>query len=151
MLPLKRIICPTDFSEPSFEGLKIAVELSENYSAELIVLYVVTPVPIVSAVGAPTALYYPIVSEEKEDNAAKLLVDVKANRIPDHINCRTIIVTGQPAVKIAEAAQKIRADIIVMATHGQSGWQRFISGSVTERVVRLAACPVLAVPAPNQD
>ena len=151
MLPLKKIICPTDFSEPSFEGLKTAVELSEKYSAELIILYVVSPAPIVAGVGAPTALYYPIVSEEMEDHAENLLENVKTNMIPNHINCRTMIIHGQPAVRIAEVAQKNGANIIVMATHGQSGWQRFISGSVTERVVRMASCPVLAVPAPNQD
>ena len=151
MLPLKKIISPTDFSEPSFEGLRTAVELSEKCSAELFIMHVVSPAPIVAGIGAPAALYYPTVSEEREDRAAKLLESVKTKKIPEHINCRTIIIRGQPAVQIAEAAQKERADIIVMATHGQSGWQRFISGSVTERVVRMASCPVLAVPAPNQD
>lgn len=149
MLPLKKIICPIDFSEPSFEGLKTAVELAENYSAELILVHVVSPVPIIAGVGPPSALHLPIVSEEKSDHAAKLLEEVKTNRIPDHINCRTIIIHGQPAFLIAEEARKHGATIIVMATHGQSGWQRFISGSVTERVVRLAPCPVLAVPAPE--
>jgi nucleotide-binding universal stress UspA family protein len=150
MLPLKKIICPTDFSEPSFEGIKTAVGLAEKDSSELILVHVIAPVPKISGIGMPPVGYFPVVFGEMEQQAKEFLEKIRANQIPKHLKCLTVVICGQPALHITELAQKEKASIIIMATHGQSGWQRFISGSVTERVVRLAPCPVLAVPAPSQ-
>ena len=150
MLPLKKIICPTDFSEPSFEGIKTAVELAEKDSSELTLLHVIAPVPKISGIGMPPVGHFPVVFGEMEQQAKEFLEKMRASQIPKHLKCLTVVICGQPALHITELAQKEKASIIIMATHGQSGWQRFISGSVTERVVRLAPCPVLAVPAPSQ-
>jgi nucleotide-binding universal stress UspA family protein len=151
MLPLKKIICPTDFSEPSFEGIKTAVELAEKDSSELTLVHVIAPVPKISGIGMPPVGYFPVVFGEMEQQAKEFLEKIRASQIPKHLKCLTVVICGQPALHITELAQKEKASIIIMATHGQSGWQRFISGSVTERVVRMAPCPVLAVPAPSQE
>ena len=81
----------------------------------------------------------------------KRLDEDAAERIPDQVQARTIMGTGQPAERIVQTASEEKAQMIVMATHGQSGWQRFVSGSVTERVIRQATCPIYAVPAPNKS
>jgi len=151
MIPIKKMICPTDFSDPSYEGLNTAVELAEYFDAELIVLHVVIPMPTIIGVDAPTGFHVPAALTEMEKSAAGMLETVKAERLPAGVNARMMVLVGKPAHKIAETAQKENADLIVMATHGESGWQRFISGSVTERVVRRTECPVLAVPAPEKD
>lgn len=151
MLPIERILCPTDFSDPSYEGLKAAVELAEHFSAELTLVHIISPVPTLVGAGAPTGFHIPAVLKEMDGKAAEMLEAVKTKRVSKSIKTRTMVIHGKPADQIVRKAEEERADIIVIATHGQSGWQRFISGSVTERVVRMASCPVLAVPAPGQD
>jgi nucleotide-binding universal stress UspA family protein len=151
MLPIERILCPTDFSDPSYEGLKAAIELAEHFSAELILMHIISPAPALAGGGAPTGFHIPAVLKEMEGRAAEMLEDVKAERVPKSINARTEVIVGKPADQLVRRAEEERADIIVIATHGESGWQRFFSGSITERVVRMASCPVLAVPGPEQD
>lgn len=72
-------------------------------------------------------------------------------RISSNVAHRTIIFQGNPADQIVEAAESEKADMIVTATHGWTGWRRFIFGSVVEKVVRFALCPVLTVPAPRNE
>lgn len=64
MLPLKKIVCPTDFSEPADEGLKIARELATQFSAEMLLVHVVTPLPAMHGGVAPTGFHIPAVLEE---------------------------------------------------------------------------------------
>jgi len=149
MFPLKKILCPIDFSEPSFEGLKVAVELSRTYSAELILINVVQPVRVVSAPGIPASYSVREYSEEMSEAARKSFEEIVENRIPRGIPVRTLILEGQPADEIVRKAESERVDIIVTATHGWTGWRRFMFGSVAEKVVRLSACPVLTVPGPQ--
>jgi nucleotide-binding universal stress UspA family protein len=152
MLPITKIICPTDFSDPSYEGLKAANELTEHFSAELILVHVVSPTPTMVGAGAPTGFHIPAVIKEMEDEAAEMLEGIIAEKVAKGIKTRAVVIHGRPAHQIVGKAEEENADIIVIATHGQSGWQRLISGSVTERVVRMAStCPVLAVPAPPED
>jgi len=150
MFDVDTIICPTDFSEPSYEGLKTAVAIAEHFSAELILVHVVRPVPNIVGTGAPTGYHMPMVLKEMEAQAAQRIEADAATRIPRHVRSRTIVSTGQPADRIVQTALEEKVQMIVMATHGQSGWQRFVSGSETERVIRKATCPVYVVPAPEE-
>jgi hypothetical protein len=70
-------------------------------------------------------------------------------QLPAEIQVRTLVILGRPAHEIVALAEQEKADIIVMATQGESGWQRFVFGSVAEKVVRHADCPVLTIRAPN--
>jgi nucleotide-binding universal stress UspA family protein len=151
MLPIERILCPTDFSDPSYEGLKGAIELAEHFSAELMLVHIVSPIPAMAGTAAPTGFHIPAVLEEMEGRAVEMLEAVKTEKVSKSIKTRTMVIHGKPADQIVRTAEEEKADIIVIATHGQSGWQRFISGSVTERVVRMASCPVLAVPTPHEN
>ena len=151
MLAINKIICPIDFSEPSYEGLRVANELAEHFSAELILVHIVSPMPNISGMGAPTGFHIPMVLKEMEEQATKRIEKDAVERIADHVQCRTIVGTGKPADRIIQMALEEQAQMIVMATHGQSGWQRFVSGSVTERVIRAATCPVFVVPAPDNS
>jgi len=149
MFDVDKIISPTDFSDPSYEGLKIAIEIAEHFTAELILVHIVSPIPNIVGTGSPTGFHFPMVLEEMEAQATKKIEADAVDHIPDHIRSKTIVKAGRPADQIVETAVEEKAQIIVMATHGQSGWQRFVSGSVTERVVRMATCPVFVVPAPT--
>ena len=151
MLPINKILCPTDFSEPSYQGLKGAIELAEHFSAEIVLVNVVSsahlyPTP---AGAAPANLSNYL--EEMVRYSKKSLEDVVQNRIPPNLKIRATVLEGNPADQIVELAKSERVSVIVTATHGLTGWRRFIFGSVAERVVRLASCPVLTVPAPQDE
>jgi nucleotide-binding universal stress UspA family protein len=150
MFAVDTIICPTDFSDPSYEGLRKAIEIAEHFTAELILVHIVSPIPNIMGAGSPTGFHLPVVLEEMEKQATQKIEADAVDQIPDQIRSKTIVETGRPAEQIVQTALEKKAQIIVMATHGQSGWQRFVSGSVTERVVRLATCPVYVVPAPEE-
>ncbi len=141
MLPIKKIVCPTDFSEPADMGMRAAIELSEQFSAELVVVHVVNPLPMVSS----SATLLPIIIEGLRESAQKGMDDLFAEVIPKNIQAGYQIVDGSTAEEIVKIAREEGADLIVIATHGQSGWRKFVFGSVTEKVMRIAECPVLTI------
>ena len=149
MFPLKRILCPMDFSDPSFEALKAAGELAQTYSAEMILVNVVQPVQAIAAPGVPASYSVKEYYEQMSEAARKSFEDIVENRVPQGVKVRTKVLEGQPADEIVREAEAEKADIIVTATHGWTGWRRFVFGSVAEKVVRLSTCPVLTVPGPG--
>lgn len=150
MLPINKIVCPTDFSVPAHEGLKTAVELAEHFEAELILLNVVSPVPVVSGAAGATGFHLPTLIKEMQVAAEKSMTVLISEKIPEALKTRSMVVQGRPADEIVRLADKEDADMIVIATHGESGWQKFLFGSVTEKVIRMALCPVLTVQQPTQ-
>jgi nucleotide-binding universal stress UspA family protein len=75
---------------------------------------------------------------------------VVRERISDEVKVRTMVKLGSAADQIANTAATEKSDLIVIATHGLTGWRRFVFGSVTEKVVRLAECPVLTIQKPKE-
>jgi universal stress protein A len=155
MLPFKRILCPTDFSEPSFEALKAAQELALHFSAELYLVHVVAPVPRVSVTEAPDVrgnphdLNIPLHMERLEKEAQDRLKKVAAERLSKDLRVQQIVVHGRAADEIVKVAQE-EVDLIVLATDGETGWGHFPFGSVAERVVRTAGHPVLTLRTPRE-
>jgi nucleotide-binding universal stress UspA family protein len=151
MLPFQKILCPVDFSEPSHEGLKTAVELARHFSAELAVLHVVSPMPAIPSTSTQAGFHLPTVLQEIEASAQTALEELVKERVPGELEARPMVVQGMPGDEIIRMAEVGNADVIVIATHGQTGWRRFLFGSVAERVVRTAPCHVLTVPAPPEE
>jgi len=151
MLPFKRILCPTDFSEPSYEALKVAQELALHFSAALDVIHVVSLVPVSPGLAGPVAFDVTAYQEELKLSSEKALNDLIKERLSPELKVRPILQQGNAANQIVRTADEQQADLIVIATHGKTGWRRFISGSVTEKTVRLANCPVLTIQAPHQE
>jgi len=150
MPDFKRILCPVDFSEPAHVGLAAAVELAARFSAELLVVHVVPPVPVAAIPQAAPAFDVGVYQNELADSAEEGVEKMVADEIPDGIRARSVVIKGEPAHEIVRVAGEQQADLIVMSTHGESGWRRFVFGSVAEKVVRLAPCPVLTVPEPRK-
>jgi nucleotide-binding universal stress UspA family protein len=150
MLPIKKIVCPTDFSEPSYQGLKVAREFAEHFSAKLILVNVIFPGPIIPGVAEP-GFHIPAALESMQETAEKALKELARQKMLDNISVQTLVINGKPAYEIANLADKENADIIVIATHGESGWQKFLFGSVTEKVMRMASCPVLTIQQPEEE
>jgi nucleotide-binding universal stress UspA family protein len=149
MLPPKMILCPVDFSAHSDEALKVATDLAVQFGAALCLVHVVPAIPKISTVVE----FFHEGEYEKElhKNAADRL-----RQIADDIARKGITVTSQvgtaneAGMEILLAAEHSRADLIVISTHGMTGWHRLALGSVAEKVVRLAACPVLVLRAQPQ-
>lgn len=151
MLPIKNILYPTDFSEPSYEALKVADELAVHFGA---VLHIITVVPLVPIVEAPIGVEsasFNIASyqHELETQAKKSLKNLVDQKVSKDIRVETTVLIGNAAAEVMRYASEKNMDMIVIATHGLSGWRRFISGSTTEQIVRQSTCPVLTIRKPQ--
>ena len=144
MLKIKKILCPTDFSGPSLKGLEYAVEMAKAFRAELRVVYVL---PIVPASATNPNLHYEIPEYERmiHKDSEKELKAIIAKHVPKNLKVKPLIGHGNAAHEIVRLAEEEKADLVVIATHGHTGLHHLIVGSVAEKVVRLAHCPVLAV------
>jgi universal stress protein A len=151
MLPIKNILCPTDFSEPSYEALRVADELAVHFEASLHIVNVVPLVPIVEApIGVESASFnVASYQQELEGQAVKSLKALTQQKVSKGVNVVTEVLIGNAAGEVMRYGSEKHIDLIVIATHGLSGWRRFISGSTTEQIVRQAPCPVLTIRKPG--
>jgi nucleotide-binding universal stress UspA family protein len=150
MLPIERILFPTDFSEPSYEALGVANELGSHFSAELILIHVVSTTPVIPASPGLTGFHLPKIIREMEDTARKSLEGMVRKEMGGETKSRTMVITGNPSDEIVRVASDEDVNLIVIATHGLSGWRKFISGSVTDKVAKMSPCPVLLFPSPPE-
>ena len=128
-----RILVPTDFSKTANKAFRYACTLSKTTGASLIALHVIAPVYYLEPADAAALV--------RESRAAAQKQFGRLKPSP----ARAMIETGIPHEVIAETARTVGADLIVMGTHGRSGLNRLMIGSVAENVVRHAPCPVLTV------
>jgi nucleotide-binding universal stress UspA family protein len=131
--------------------LKRAEELARHFSAELLVLHVIPPVPGPHAFPDPQADFnfdLPLYQQELAIYAEKKLKDLVSHQVSGEVRSRDLVTTGEPAAEIRRAAAQEHADLIVIASHGETGWRRWTHGSVAEKAARHAPCPVLTIMAP---
>lgn len=145
MFEVKRVLCPVDLTELSIRPLAYAGAIANWYRAQLTTLHVVpTFEPMEVSAGAlfdPVQFVYPM---SREQVLERLRDAVHTAGAIDQVDVAAE--AGEPAAIIVEQAAAHRADLLVMATHGRSGFGRLLLGSVTEKVLSRAPCPVLAVP-----
>ncbi|HEY2484321.1 MAG TPA: universal stress protein [Candidatus Binataceae bacterium] len=132
-----RVLCAIDFGQSSLKALDLAGRIASENDAALYLLHV-CPTVAVPLVGPITA------TPEVEANARKKLGEA-AGRYLAKIPHELLVVTGDPARRIVEVQSALRADLVVMGTFARRGVPRFFLGSVADRVVRAATCPVLTV------
>jgi nucleotide-binding universal stress UspA family protein len=153
MLEIKRIICAVDFSECSERAVEHAVAIARWYDAAVTVLHVVD-LRVETPVGAPLAPIAlapaPLTSAAPHRAAVQLQQFVEAMAIKG-VSIDTVVRDGRPDTSILELAETLPADLLVMGTHGRSGFDRLVMGSVTERVLRKARCPVLSLPPHSRE
>lgn len=150
MLKIKRILCPTDFSEFSERAFHYALALACRYRAELFLLHVVRPVIIgypEYAIPDSVSEFYGGLREHAEEQLREF---AKVHGEPG-VPTAVAVEEGTATESILDFAREHSVDMIVMGTHGRRGFQRLTLGSVTERVLRKAGCPVLAVRQPSHD
>jgi len=149
-IKIENIMCPVDFSNCSDHALEYAVALAQAYQAKLLLLHVVMP-PVTSLPGDPMIPEF--VQNLKElENACSERIEEKIGPIRElGIDVQSCVVNGTPFAEIIRVAREEQSDIIVLGTHGRSGLQHLLIGSVAERVVRKAPCPVLTVKDPEHE
>src|SRR5262245_37242739 len=144
-MKLRRVLHPSDFSRASAGAFKRAMGLAKASRAELVLAHVMSlPVPMAGDGYIPPKIW-----EEMEASsrayAQKQMDALVAKAKKAGVRVKTLLLTGVPHERIVQAARSQRADLVVMGTHGRTGLQRFFLGSVAERVVASAGCPVMTV------
>lgn len=149
MIRIRTILHPTDFSETSKHALCYALSMTEEYNAKLYVLHVIEEVA--------KALYFDVMQtphleqimadiETEATKALEGLVDADVRR---QFQVECLIRKGVPFLEVIRAAEELKADLIVCGTHGRTGLKHALFGSVAEKIVRKASCPVLSVRHPE--
>jgi nucleotide-binding universal stress UspA family protein len=144
MIQIRRILCPTDFSDHSRHAFDHAVALARWYDAQITVLHVQPLVP-------SATVFPPVMSPITLDPIPRDRVIDEVRRFSEPATAagvRTDVALGQGPVpaEILDLARALPADLLVMGTHGRGGFERLVLGSVAEKVLRKACCPVLTVP-----
>jgi nucleotide-binding universal stress UspA family protein len=146
-LTINKIVVPLDFSKTSLKALDIAVEMAKLNNAKVVLIHTIEPVPVNAEPGYfDTTLFaksgYDPFIEDSDKNLANIAEGIKKQGIGE-VEVHTII--GRIHSEINAVAEKHKADIIVMGTHGVSGFQEYFAGSNTFRVIRNSSIPVLSV------
>jgi nucleotide-binding universal stress UspA family protein len=137
-LPRKTIVVPIDFSDDSFRALDISKEMADNARH----LHLVHVLPIITP-NDPGVIWEMIDDHSRAVHAKEALQN-KLSKLGIE-DSQIVIRFGDPGHQIVDYAQEIHADLIALSSHGQTGLTRLLLGSVAEKVVRLAHCPVLVL------
>jgi nucleotide-binding universal stress UspA family protein len=140
--PFKKIVCPVDFSDSSLAALDYAAEFARQNDGQLILLHVIEN-PLADQYSPEGQNLY-AAGEHAVEKSKQMLTDT-AHTYAAGIPYEVVATRGDPYEQIVALGSAQQADVIVMSTHGRTGPQRLLIGSVTEKVVRTAACPVLTV------
>lgn len=145
---IKRIVHATDFSASSRRALDLAEELAQALKAELVLCHVYERVVPVGGGMPPTTVPPQVIQDLWERTRKKAIRRLEAlatsvRRGPLRVSVRPV--NGMPARAIVRLAKETHADLLVLGTQGRTGVKRLVVGSVAERVVRTAHCPVLTV------
>ncbi|MEW6324872.1 MAG: universal stress protein [Nitrospirota bacterium] len=147
MQGIKRILVPVDFTEFSQRAADYAAMLARRFRASVRLVHAVEP------------FTYDVTDTVQVINHYQALITI-ADRLMKNLRDRigkrgvavtSVILKGSPALQVVAEAKRRRVDLIVMGTHGRTGLEHLVLGSVAERVVRLAPCPVLTVGHPRRS
>lgn len=138
---LQRILVATDFSEHSDKAVRYGAAMAKKLEAELHLLHVVQPTPVMYEEG----MYFPTDADEQLEAAAQQQLQTLEVAGSEGVAIVRQVVRGAPFVEILRYAKDQSVNLIVVGTHGRGAIAHILLGSVAERVVRKAACPVLVV------
>jgi nucleotide-binding universal stress UspA family protein len=146
----RRILWPTDFSPLAEAALPHALKLAADSGAELVVLHVLPTAALFAIPEVAGAAWEQLKRENRTIGKAELhrVTEQLQGKAPK-LRVHSVLAQGVPFEQILRVAKRLRCDLIVLATHGRTGLQHVLMGSVAENVVRRAPCPVLTVRPPR--
>jgi nucleotide-binding universal stress UspA family protein len=150
-MEIKTILVPTDFSDYAEYAYTWALGLAAECKAKVILFYAT---PTMSHLAFPESVYYPDLARMERDliaDAEKQVAAFAAKKGTSTVPVETRVSLGEAVWEICRAAEREHADLIVMGSHGRTGLSHVVLGSVAERVVRHATCPVLVARIPKPE
>ena len=141
-LNVKRILVPIDFSDCSKKALQYALPLAKEHEAALTLLYVVPPA---YGAGEYGGIDYAQLEGSMKEGGEKELAKLAVDEVHGEVSADALVRVGSPSQEIIETARSLPADLIVISTHGRTGLKHVFLGSVAERIVQRAPCPVFVV------
>lgn len=145
-MQLRHILSPVDFSEATPSGVGIAVALAQRFGARITLLHSLPALQMPFRVPVDADDLYDQWDREAQERLDALVQDIRS----DGVAVQTRLARGSAAHQIADEAEELDVDLVVLPTHSRVGFDRLLYGSVSERVVRVSTCPVLTVP-PDRD
>jgi len=151
MISLKKILVPTDFSDCAKKALDYALALAKEFKSEILMLHVID-----ASWYEMATTYRPGPLEETQETVRKISAEmmddlINEEDVDEGMIAEKIILEGFPFVEIIQTVREREVDLIVMGTHGRTGVKHILFGSVAEKVVRKAPCPVLTVKPEEHD
>ncbi len=138
---ISKILVPTDFTDFSTQAIDYAVMLGKEFKASLLLMHVIEPFTYSVSDTIQVVDHYVALKSIAEP----LMETLKKKLAKSKLKVSTYVIQGTPYLEITQKARKAKVDLIVMGTHGRTGVGHLLLGSVTERVVRMAHCPVLTI------
>jgi nucleotide-binding universal stress UspA family protein len=142
MLRFEKILCPVDFFPASFRAFDYAARLATNYGAKIHVLHVIPPL-IPAAYGAPISIGD--LTAELEKESRRMLSQLRVRGEKAGVTVETEVLIGDIDIEIHRSIESRKADLVVMGAHGRRGFERWVMGSVTERMLRRCPVPLIVV------
>ena len=143
-IEVDRILCPVDFSEFSVPALERAVRLGKWFEARVEAVHII-PFAVPAGTGLPYLAAPLEATQTQRERAAQQLANLVAPFLEEGVPIVTKVLEGEPWRVILEEAASLPSDLVVMGTHGRTGLDHLLLGSVTEEVLRRTPCPVLTV------
>jgi len=148
-ITIRKILVPTDFSPASKKAFSYALRFAEELGSEITLLHVLEPETPLTLAGRSVAAVFS--EEELADVEESLRALADSAEAAGVVDTKSTVRTGFATHEIVEAAKELDVDLVVIATHGFTGWKHFAIGSTAERVARAAPCPVLVVREKEHD
>lgn len=145
MKDFKRILHATDFSPASRRAFSEALALAKENEAELVIVHVLNPASPMGPEGFVTPKMYDDMETVIRRSAGKRLDALLAKATKAGARARGLLLNGLPDAAVVQAAKSERSDLVLLGTHGRTGWKRLLMGSVASRVIASSPCPVLTV------
>jgi nucleotide-binding universal stress UspA family protein len=146
MSRIRTILHPTDFSRASAPAFKRAVEMAKDNRAQLLIVHVLAPpAPLMMADGYVAPSVYDDMEAAARAGAQKHLRKLVQKARQSGVRVKPLLLEGVAHERITQAARARKADLVVIGTHGRTGFARFFLGSVASRVLATASCAVLTV------
>ena len=141
MTPLKSVMVATDFSPLSEKAIDYAVMIAKQFGAKILIMHVLDPITVTTT----DALMFSDNSEALRKMAEEMMKNLADILKEKGVSIETALLKGAAASEIISKAAQAGVDVIIMGTHGRKGIEHLILGSVAEKVVRSATCPVMVV------
>jgi nucleotide-binding universal stress UspA family protein len=141
----KKVILPTDLSENADAAAPYAVDLAQRSDGTIHLVHVMEDAVFYESAASRDALPADWMTANRRDHEARLKEKAQALAKKSKVKVVDVIIQGHPATELVKYAKKEKADCVVIATHGRTGLDLFLYGSVAERVVRTCECPVMSI------